>query len=133
MIEQAEEAPALDDLAAAVALSPSHLHRLFKRLTGVTPRAYAMAHRAKRVRDALALGQGGVTEAIYAAGFNSSGRFYEQAGDLLGMTPSRYRAGGAGAQIEFATGVCSLGGFPFSTAERAPIMSRPCSNRKWQC
>jgi AraC family transcriptional regulator of adaptative response/methylated-DNA-[protein]-cysteine methyltransferase len=109
LIEQAEETPSLDALAAAAGLSPSHCHRLFKAVTGVTPRAYAQAHRARRVREELAQGAGSVTEAIYDAGFNSSGRFYEQAGQLLGMTPTAYRAGGAGAAIHFAIGDCSLG------------------------
>jgi len=118
LIEQAEESPTLDDLAAAAHLSPSHCHRLFKAMTGVTPRAYAAAHRAERVRDALAGGKGSVTEAIYEAGFNSSGRFYEQAAQMLGMTPSAYRAGGTGADIHFAIGDCSLGIILVARSER---------------
>jgi len=109
MIEQAEDTPTLDDLAATAHLSPSHCHRLFKAMTGVTPRAYATAHRAKRVRNALVGGKASVTEVIYDAGFNSSGRFYAQAEQMLGMTPSAYRAGGAGADIHFAVGDCTLG------------------------
>jgi AraC family transcriptional regulator, regulatory protein of adaptative response / methylated-DNA-[protein]-cysteine methyltransferase len=74
----------------------------------VTPKAYADAHRAKRVRDELAQ-RDTVTEAIYGAGFNSSGRFYAASSVLLGMTPTAFRAGGNGASIRFAVGECSLG------------------------
>lgn len=108
MIEESEEEPTLDAIASAVDLSPSHLHRLFKSHTGLTPKAYAGANRAGRVRRSLATGRG-VTEAIYDAGFNSSGRFYAQSTDILGMTPSRYRAGGADEEIRFAVGQSSLG------------------------
>lgn len=108
IIEAAEEPPALADLARAVGLSPHHFHRTFKAVTGVTPKAYADARRAERVREGLA-SAATVTEAIYDAGFNSNGRFYEQSDGLLGMTPSDYRAGGAGAEIRFAVGECSLG------------------------
>jgi AraC family transcriptional regulator, regulatory protein of adaptative response / methylated-DNA-[protein]-cysteine methyltransferase len=107
-IEQAEQPPTLDELAARVALSPFHLHRVFKAVTGVTPRAYARAQRAERVRRDLA-GADTVTEAIYGAGYNSGSRFYEQADQVLGMTPTRFRAGGADTEIHFAIGQCSLG------------------------
>ena len=107
-IEAAETPPQLDELARAAALSPFHFHRVFKAVTGVTPRAYAAAHRAERVREALPRA-GSVTEALYDAGFNASSRFYEAAGPMLGMTPKAWRAGGAGAEIRFAVGQCSLG------------------------
>lgn len=107
-IEAAEEMPSLAALAKSVGMSQFHFHRLFRSLTGVTPKAYADAHRAKRVRDEL--GQAGtVTEAIYGAGFNSNGRFYAAAADLLGMTPTAFRAGGKGAALRFAVGECWLG------------------------
>jgi AraC family transcriptional regulator of adaptative response/methylated-DNA-[protein]-cysteine methyltransferase len=108
LIESAETAPTLAALAAAVGLSPFHLHRRFKAATGVTPREYAAAHRARRVRGALASGAR-VTDALYDAGYGSSARFYEQADAVLGMTPSRFRAGGAQTTIRFALGDCSLG------------------------
>jgi AraC family transcriptional regulator, regulatory protein of adaptative response / methylated-DNA-[protein]-cysteine methyltransferase len=108
MIEQAEELPRLDDLARSAGLSPFHFHRVFKAVTGVTPKAFADAHRGGRVRDELKRADT-VTEAIYGAGFNSNARFYESSAKLLGMTPSAYRAGGAGATIRFAVGECSLG------------------------
>jgi AraC family transcriptional regulator of adaptative response/methylated-DNA-[protein]-cysteine methyltransferase len=108
LIEEADELPSLDALAAAAGMSRYHFHRVFKETTGVTPRAYAAAQRARRVRDELPL-SGTVTEAIYGAGFNSSGRFYAASNGMLGMSPTRFRAGGAGEEIRFAVGQCSLG------------------------
>jgi AraC family transcriptional regulator, regulatory protein of adaptative response / methylated-DNA-[protein]-cysteine methyltransferase len=116
-IEQAEEPPSLDALAQRAGLSPHHLHRLFKSVTGLTPRAYAAAHRAARLRDELGRAST-VTEAIYGAGYASSGRFYESADGLLGMTPSSYRAGGASTEIRFAVGECSLGSILVAASDR---------------
>jgi len=108
LIESTEHAPRLADLSAALGLSAFHFHRVFKAATGLTPKAYADAHRADRVRNALPASNS-VTEAIYDAGFNSNGRFYASSRQVLGMTPGRYRAGGTRAQIRFAIGECSLG------------------------
>lgn len=108
LIEESEEEPSLADLAGAVDRSPSYFHRRFKAVTGLTPKNYAAAHRAAKVREGLASGNS-VTEAIYDAGFNSSGRFYEKSTNMLGMTPSKYRAGGANEEIRFAVGETSLG------------------------
>ncbi len=108
IIETAEESPSLDDLAHAVGMSRFHFHRIFKSLTGVTPKRYAAAHRASRVRGALS-NSATVTEAIYGAGFNSSGRFYATASKVLGMKPMKFRSGGRGVVIRFAVGECSLG------------------------
>ena len=108
LIETSEEEPSLDALAASAGISRFHFHRLFKQHAGVTPKAYAAAVRASRVRDELAQGAP-VTDALYAAGFQSSSRFYAEADAMLGMAPSRFRAGGAGEEIRFAVGACSLG------------------------
>jgi len=108
MIEIAETPPKLDELAMSAGMSPYHFHRVFKAVTGVTPKAYAVAHRQNRVRDALK-GDKSVTEAIYEAGFNSSGRFYADAAKSLGMKPGEFRAGGANIEIRHATAPCSLG------------------------
>jgi AraC family transcriptional regulator of adaptative response/methylated-DNA-[protein]-cysteine methyltransferase len=108
LIERAEEMPSLAALAKAAGMSRFHFHRVFKSVTGVTPKAYADAQRTRRVRDALAE-RGSVTAAIYDAGYNSSGRFYAAAPGVLGMTPRDFRAGGTGAAIRFAVGQCSLG------------------------
>jgi AraC family transcriptional regulator of adaptative response/methylated-DNA-[protein]-cysteine methyltransferase len=108
LIEQAEEPPTLDDLAQAAGMSRFHFHRVFKAVTGVTPKAYIAGDRAKRVREELA-SQDTVTQAIYGAGFNSNGRFYAAAPGVLGMTPTQFRSGGDGNVIRFAVGECSLG------------------------
>lgn len=108
MIAASEAALSLTDLAERLALSPGYFHRIFKAHTGLTPKSYAAAYRAKRVREALA-GETSITEAIYDAGFNSSGRFYEASNAMLGMTPSRFRRGGAKEQIRFAIGETTLG------------------------
>lgn len=108
VIEAAETPPSLAELAAGAHLSPHHFHRLFKAAVGVTPKAYAEALRAARMRAHLA-GAASVTEAIYDAGFNSGGRFYERSSEVLGMTPTRYRRGGEATAIRFAIGQCSLG------------------------
>ena len=108
LIEAAEEAPKLDELARQVSLSPYHFHRIFKSMLGVTPKAYAIANRNKRVRAALARSST-VTEAIYDAGFNSNGRFYAASGEVLGMTPSQFRSGAPNSDIKFATRESSLG------------------------
>lgn len=107
-IEEAEETPALTELAEAAGLSPFHFHRLFKAATGLTPQAYGRALKEGRVRKTLA-SAGSVTKAIYDAGYSSSSRFYESAGRGLGMTPSRYRAGGKGLHIAYAVEPCWLG------------------------
>jgi len=108
MIERAETIPSLAEFAEAAGLSPGYFHRVFKAATGVTPNGYAIAHRARKVRAELGR-SATVTDAIYGAGFNSNGRFYEKAGEILGMTAADYRAGGANAAIRFAVGECSLG------------------------
>jgi AraC family transcriptional regulator of adaptative response/methylated-DNA-[protein]-cysteine methyltransferase len=108
VIETADEMPALEALAEGAGMSRFHFHRVFKTITGLTPKAYANAHRAHRVREALTRSNT-VTEAIYDAGFNSNGRFYATSSEMLGMTPTSFRSGGSGASIRFAVGECSLG------------------------
>jgi AraC family transcriptional regulator, regulatory protein of adaptative response / methylated-DNA-[protein]-cysteine methyltransferase len=107
-IEGAERPPSLAELARAAKLSPFHFHRLFRAITGLTPKTYAAAHRAKRVRTELQR-SATVTAAIFDAGFESGGQFYASSTRLLGMRPSDYRAGGRDTQIRFAIGQCSLG------------------------
>jgi AraC family transcriptional regulator of adaptative response/methylated-DNA-[protein]-cysteine methyltransferase len=116
-IEEADTLPSLDDLAAAAGLSPFHFHRQFKAITGLTPKAYATAHRARRVKGGLAAGDS-ITGALYDAGFGSSSRFYEKSSALLGMTPSAYRDGGRDAEILFAVGQCTLGAILVAATER---------------
>ncbi|MEN5034502.1 bifunctional DNA-binding transcriptional regulator/O6-methylguanine-DNA methyltransferase Ada [Pseudomonas sp. TWI929] len=118
LIEGSDLAPSLDQLSAQLAVSPFHLHRLFKAETGVTPKAYATAFRARRLRAHLEDSQRSVTDAIYDAGYNSNSRFYESADQRLGMRPRQYRTGGAGATIHFALGQCSLGAILVAQSEK---------------
>jgi AraC family transcriptional regulator of adaptative response/methylated-DNA-[protein]-cysteine methyltransferase len=108
-IEAADQLPSLGDLAAAAGMSPYHFHRIFKAVTGLTPKAYGLAHRTRKVRRELDQEGGSVTEAIYGAGYGSNSRFYEISNEVLGMTPTAYRNGGSSAEIHFAIGECSLG------------------------
>src|SRR6201999_2815291 len=117
LVEEREEEPSLEELADAVCLSPGYFHRMFKAATGLTPKGYAAAYRAKKVREGLVSGNS-VTEAIYDAGFNSSGRFYEKSMGMLGMTPSQYRAGGAKEEIRFAVGETSLGAILVASSKK---------------
>jgi len=117
-IEAAHEPPTLDTLANAAGMSPYHLHRTFKAMTGVTPKAYADAHRAKLVQDDLAQGERSVTETIYETGFNSSGRFYATTNERLGMKPKEYKQGGKNIEIHFAVGESSLGSILIACSEK---------------
>jgi AraC family transcriptional regulator of adaptative response/methylated-DNA-[protein]-cysteine methyltransferase len=108
LIEQSDEPPRLNKLAAEARMSVFHFHRVFKAVTGLTPSDYVKANMAKRVRTKLGEGSS-VTEAIYDAGYNSNSRFYETSNQMLGMTPSEFRAGGSDADIFFAVGESSLG------------------------
>ncbi|MCB5184214.1 bifunctional DNA-binding transcriptional regulator/O6-methylguanine-DNA methyltransferase Ada [Methylobacillus gramineus] len=108
MIEQADHAFSLEQLAQQAGISSFHFHRIFKAITGLTPKAYTSAHLHKRVRMGLKQSDS-VTAAIFDAGYQASSRFYEYSTSVLGMTPSRFRAGGLKMQIRFAVAECSLG------------------------
>ncbi|HEY1043457.1 MAG TPA: bifunctional DNA-binding transcriptional regulator/O6-methylguanine-DNA methyltransferase Ada [Telluria sp.] len=108
LIEASEVELSLEQLALACGMSSFHFHRIFRRHTGITPKAYAAARRAQKLQDGLGAAPS-VTDALYAAGFNSSARFYAASNAVLGMQPNAYRAGGAGATIRFAIGESSLG------------------------
>ncbi len=108
MIEAAEEPPSLEALAKNAGISRFYFHRLFKEVTGITPKAYAAAHRAARLRGELT-GGASVTSAIFDAGYNAISRFYEESGRRLGMRATQFRDGGKDTMIKFAVGECTLG------------------------
>lgn len=117
-IEETDEPLSLDELAAEAGLSPSHFHRVFKSVTGVTPKAYASGIRAKRIQKNLRNSDGTITEALYDSGFNAASRFYESSNELLGMTPGEYRNGAPDLTIRFAVGECSLGSILVAQTDR---------------
>lgn len=117
LIDAALEEPDLETLAEACGMSRFHFHRVFKAHTGITPKAYAAARRAERLKQGLAKADS-VTAAAYDAGFNSSGRFYAASPGVLGMTPARYRAGGGGERIHFAVAACSLGALLVASTDK---------------
>lgn len=116
-IETAEAVPSLDTLAKAAGMSRFHFHRVFRKIAGLTPKAYAAAQQAERMRKSL-LKCNTVTEAIYEAGFNANSRFYEKSSEMLGMTPKNFRNGGKNQIIRFAVGECSLGSILVAASER---------------
>jgi len=116
-IETAAGSPSLDMLAKSANMSRFHFHRIFKKNTGLTPKAYAIAHREERMRKILPKRKT-VTEAIYEAGFHSNSRFYAKSSQMLGMTPKNFRQGGSGETIRFAVGECSLGSILVAASEK---------------
>jgi len=114
-IRMAESTPKLDELADLTGYSPTHLQRIFKRETGLSPAAYARALRSERVKDALASGAS-VTEAIYDAGYGSASRFYEER--KMGMKPSVWKNGGAGATVHWASVETTLGPMLVAATEK---------------
>jgi AraC family transcriptional regulator, regulatory protein of adaptative response / methylated-DNA-[protein]-cysteine methyltransferase len=117
LIEHSNQVPSLAELAQHAGLSAYHLHRVFKAVTGLTPKGYATAHRVRHVRKKLAQSDT-ITNAIYGAGYGSNGRFYEKSDDILGMTPTQYRAGGVNTEIRFAIGECTLGSILVAVSKR---------------
>jgi AraC family transcriptional regulator of adaptative response/methylated-DNA-[protein]-cysteine methyltransferase len=108
LIEHADSVPSLNELATSVGVSAWHFHRLFKKITGLTPKAYGAACLRSRVRESLD-GSETITKALYEAGYHSNSRFYETSYRMLGMKPAEYRAGGNRVDINFALGETSLG------------------------
>lgn len=107
----------LDALAQQVGMSPYHFHRLFKSLTGMTPKAWQQAARAGRLRRSLMAGEQ-VTESVLAAGFPDSSSYYRKADEALGMTARQYRSGGSQLAVRFAISHCSLGRCLVAESER---------------
>jgi AraC family transcriptional regulator, regulatory protein of adaptative response / methylated-DNA-[protein]-cysteine methyltransferase len=108
LIEEAEEAPSLSEIADVVGYAPHHFPRIFTRDLGVSPAGYWRGLRARRAASALAE-TGQVTQAIYEAGYSGPSRFYADAKERLGMTPSAWRDGGRGETIRYVVTDSPLG------------------------
>lgn len=108
LLADAEEAPGLSELAEAVGYSPAHFQRVFKRAVGLSPTQYVRSRRMELASDALSSGAS-VTEAIYAAGYSTSSRFYEASEGRMGMAPSAWRNGGRGVTIRWTVVATTLG------------------------
>jgi AraC family transcriptional regulator of adaptative response/methylated-DNA-[protein]-cysteine methyltransferase len=108
LLRTSDTIPSLGELADAACISRFHFHRVFKQITGVTPREYARSHRLGRLGEKLDSGQP-IAASIYASGFGSSSRAYEAAPAGLGMTPGTRRRGGSGETIRFVTVATPLG------------------------
>jgi len=108
LIERSEDAISLTDLAEAVGYAPHHFQRVFTRALGVSPAVYWRGLRAKRAAEALEESDQ-VTDAIYEAGYSGPSRFYADAKDRLGMTPSAWRDGGRGETIRWTVVDSALG------------------------
>ncbi|MEY4890082.1 MAG: bifunctional DNA-binding transcriptional regulator/O6-methylguanine-DNA methyltransferase Ada [Pseudomonadota bacterium] len=109
--------PALEALAMEVGYAPHHFQRVFKRAIGVSPAQYARGLRAQRAEAALA-SEARVTDAIYDAGYSGPSRFYEEAGQRLGMTPTAWRRGGSGVTIRWTIACTSLGPMLVAATEK---------------
>lgn len=117
LLAEADPAPSLSALAAAVGYSPHHFHRLFQRATGVTPAAFARGARAQRIEASLAQ-SGRITDAIYEAGYSGPSRFYAEAKERLGMTPSVWKDGGRGETIRWTVAPSSFGPMLVAATEK---------------
>jgi AraC family transcriptional regulator of adaptative response/methylated-DNA-[protein]-cysteine methyltransferase len=128
LLQKSETMPSLAELADAAGISRFHFHRVFKQITGATPRDYARTHRLGRLAEKLDAGEP-VTEAIYASGFGSSSRAYEAAPRGLGMTPAERRNGGTGQRIRFATTETPIGWALVAATERGVCMTALADDR----
>lgn len=117
-MEDSDEPLGLRDLAEAAGMSMYYLHRVFKSIIGVTPKAYADEVRNRRMRSNLGRRGSTVTSAIYGSGYGSSSRFYEKSTRRLGMTPTNFRRGGANASIVFSVAECWLGHVLVAASEK---------------
>src|SRR6266566_2139154 len=122
LIRASDTLPSLAELADAAGISPYHFHRVFKQITGATPREWGKAHRLGRFADRLDAGEG-IAEAAYGAGFGASSRAYEAAPNGLGMTPGARRHGGRGETIRFTTVETGLGWALVAATERGICMT----------
>lgn len=115
--DNADRAVRLDELAAHVSVSASHLQRAFRRIMGKSPKQYQDAGRVRQFKKRLRAGDT-VSRATYEAGFGSSSRVYERSDAMLGMTPAAYRRGGAGVEITYTIADAPIGRVLVGTTER---------------
>jgi len=108
LLEAGDNGVRSDEVAARLGLNRYYFQRFFKRRTGVTPQEYRRRALSERAKGELSKAAS-VTDAVYAAGYSSSSRFYEGAGRELGMSPREARAGASGRTVEYAVRPCSLG------------------------
>jgi AraC-like DNA-binding protein len=80
-------------MARAALMSPAHFSRKFRAAYGETPYAYLMTRRIERAKALLRRGAS-VTDACVAVGCTSLGSFSSRFTEIVGVTPSQYRAGG---------------------------------------
>ncbi len=104
-------------LGRRAGMSAAHFQRVFKRIVGVSPRQFTDACRLDRLKAGLKEG-GTVTTAMMEAGYGSSSRLYERAGDQLGMTPGEYQKGGPAVVVRFAIATCELGRVILAATDR---------------
>lgn len=128
LIRASEAIPTLGQLADTAGLSRYHFHRVFKQVTGTTPRDYARTHRLGRLADKLDAGES-VAEAIYGSGFEASSRAYAAAPSALGMTPGQRRRGGSGQRVRYVTVETPLGWALVAASERGICMTALADNR----
>ena len=117
IIEESEISVKLAEIAKRVNLSPYHFHRLFKKIVGVTPKQYASRNQSQRFQKSLKT-SGSVTDAIYSAGYGSSGSAYDKRQDQLAMKPKEYRKGATGIIITYGLANCFLGWVIVAASER---------------
>lgn len=129
LIERAATAPSLDRLAREAGMSRYRFYRMFIRTLGVTPKAYALALRRKRLQQTLPRVRG-VAEAVYDAGFGSGSRVYEKPEALLGMTPAVYRKGAPGVRIRSAMARSPLGWLMVAASAKGICMIEFGANRR---
>jgi AraC family transcriptional regulator, regulatory protein of adaptative response / methylated-DNA-[protein]-cysteine methyltransferase len=115
--EHADRTVTLSELGEIVGVSPHHLQRTFKQVTGISPRAYADQLRIGAFKEQVRQ-RDDVTSAMYEVGFGSSSRLYERAPSQLGMTPDAYRRGGRGMRITYTVVDSPLGRLLVGATER---------------
>ena len=128
-IEEAENLPALSNVAQQVELSPAYFQKIFTKALGISPRNYADAVRFKRFRRQLQMGDD-ISRALYEAGFGASSRLYEFAGRYLGMTPKEYQGKGRGIVIRYTITDSPLGNLLLAATEKGICAVRLGNNKR---